>query len=112
MSDLVACLHRGTDLRVPVLWLMGSDVTEQEILERRLAADGYRPDFAYALGVRFLAERDFARAAERFADADKLGLGEIGALGAYAMCRAGMRAQAAAVKGANDLAPQLRCWNH
>jgi hypothetical protein len=33
-----------------------------------------------------------------------------GALAAYSMCRAGLHKRAAAVKGADRLAPGLRCW--
>jgi hypothetical protein len=101
---------RNSELRIPVLWMLGSDVTEQEIVNRRLAADGYRPDYAYALGVRSLADRDYAKATELFGEAAKLG--EIGPLLSYSMCRAGLRSQAAAIKGADELAPELRCWTH
>ncbi len=104
-------LLRNSDLRIPVLWLLGSDVTEQEIVNRRMAADGYRPEYAYALGVRALAARDFAKATEQFGVAAGLGVGDIGPLLAYSMCRAGLTGQAAAVKGADGLAPGLRCWS-
>ena len=106
----VDAILRNSDLRIPVLWLLGSDVKEQEIVNRRLATDGYRPDYAYALGVRSLAERDYARATELFGEAAKLERGNIGALLSYSMCRAGLHSQAAAVKGANELPPELRCW--
>jgi len=109
MAYLDAIL-RNTDLRIPVLWLLGSDVTEQEIVNRRLAAEGYRPDYAYPLGVRALAERDYARAGELFAEAARGGPGPAGALAAYSMCVAGLHKQAAEVKGAHQLAPGLRCW--
>ncbi len=108
----VAAILRHTDLRIPVLWLLGSDVTEQEIVNRRLAAEGYRPDYAYALGVRALAERDYATAGELFAEAAKRGPGPAGALAAYSMCRAGLHQQAAAATGADKLAPELRCWSN
>jgi hypothetical protein len=107
----VDAVLRNSDLRIPVLWLLGSDVTEQEIVNRRLAADGYRPDYAYALGVRSLADRDYAKAAELLGEAARFEPRDIGALVSYAMCRAGLRTQAAAVKGANELAPELRCWD-
>jgi spermidine synthase len=106
----VDAILRRTDLRIPVLWLLGSDVTEQEIVNRRLAAGGYRPEYAYPLGVRALAERDYAKAGELFSEAAERRPGQAGALAAYSMCRAGLRKQAAAVKGADKLAPGLRCW--
>lgn len=108
----VDAILRHTDLRIPVLWLLGSDVTEQEIVNRRLAAEGYRPDYAYPLGVRALAERDYATAGKLFAELAKRGPGPAGALAAYSMCRAGLRRQAAAVTGADKLAPELRCWRN
>jgi len=108
----VDAILRHTDLRIPVLWLLGSDVTEQEIVNRRLAAEGYRPDYAYPLGVRALAERDYATAGELFAEAAERGSGQAGALAAYSMCRAGLHKRAAAVTGADKLAPELRCWSN
>ena len=71
---------RGSDLRIPILWLLGSDVTEQEIVNRRIAKEGYRPDYAYALGVRALSGRDYPKAAELFGEAARLERGDIGAL--------------------------------
>lgn len=108
----VDAILRNSDLRVPVLWLLGSDVTEQEIVNRRLAAGGYRRDYAYPLGVRALAERDFATAGKLFAEAAGPGRGSIGALAAYSMCRAGLPKQASAVTEADELAPKLRCWSN
>jgi spermidine synthase len=108
----VDTLLRHTDLRIPVLWLLDSDVTEQEIVNRRLASDGAarRPEYAYPLGVRALAERDYAQAAALFAEAAERNPRQAGALAAYALCRAGSPRRAAAVKGANFLTPELRCW--
>jgi spermidine synthase len=110
----VDTLLRHTDLRIPVLWLLDSDVTEQEIVNRRLAGDGaehsLRPEYAYPLGVRALVERDYAQAAVLFAEAAQRNPRQAGALAAYALCRAGSPRQAAAVNGANFLMPELRCW--
>jgi spermidine synthase len=110
----VDTLLRHTDLRIPVLWLLDSDVTEQEIVNRRLASDGAEhslpPEYAYPLGVRALAERDYAQAAALFAEAAERNPGKAGALAAYALCRAGSPRRAAAVKGASLLMPELRCW--
>ena len=106
----VDAILRHTDLRIPVLWLLGSDVTEQEIVNRRLGAEGYRPEYAYPLGVRALAERDYATAGELFAEAAEREPDQAGALAAYSMCRAGLHKRAAAVKGADKLASELRCW--
>lgn len=101
---------RHSELRTPVLWLLGSDAREQEIVDLRVAKDGYRPDYAYALGVRALAARDYRKAAERFAEAAALERGNIGPLLAYALCRAGLPEKAQSVDGAYALPPALRCW--
>jgi spermidine synthase len=108
----VDAILKHTDLRIPALWLLGSDVTEQEIVNRRLATGRYRPDYAYPLGVRALAERDYATAGELFTEAAKREPGRAGALAAYSMCRAGLQKQAAAVTGADKLTPALRCWGN
>jgi spermidine synthase len=106
----VDAILRHSDLRIPVLWLLGSDVTEQEIVNRRLAAGGYQAAYAYPLAVRALAERDYATAARLFAEAAELEPRPAGALGAYSLCRAGLRAQAAAVPEAQGLPRELHCW--
>jgi spermidine synthase len=79
---LLDAILRGSDLRIPVLWTLGSNVAEQEIVNRRLAADGFRPAFARALGVRALAERDYATAARMFEQTPEVKLAE------YSKCRA------------------------
>ena len=107
----VDAILRKSDLRIPALWLLGSDAREQEIVSHRLATGGHRPDYAYALGVRSLVERDYAGATEHFVEAAALGRGDIGPLLAYTMCRAGRRGEAKAVKGGDALAPGLRCWS-
>ena len=107
----VDLLLRRTDLRVPVLWLLDTDMTEQAILERRLAdgAKGMRPEFVFALGAKALADRDYARASALLAKAAERNP-RAGAAAAYAMCRAGAPRRAATVKGARNLTPELRCW--
>ena len=107
----VDTLLRNTDLRIPVLWLLDSDMTEQAILERRLAegAKGIRPEYAFALGAGALAERDYARAAVLLTQAAERNP-RAGAAAAYALCRAGAPRRAAAVRGSQQLIPELRCW--
>ncbi len=112
--QLVDMFLRNTDLRIPILWLLGSDIPEQQILSRRIAGDGlhsgYPAEYAYPLAVRALAERDYAQAATLFGQAAGRNPQQAGALAAYAMCRAGRRDRAAAVPGADLLAQGLRCW--
>jgi len=71
-------LLRGTQLQIPVYWLLGSDIVEQRILEGL----PHRRAHAYARGVRALAEREYARAAAFFHEAGNA------ALAGYATCRA------------------------
>jgi hypothetical protein len=79
-------------------------------VNRRLAAGGYQGAYAYPLAVRALAERDYAAAARLFAEAAELEPRPAGALGAYSLCRAGLRARAAAVPEAQELPRELHCW--
>jgi len=104
-------LLRHTDLRIPVLWLLDTDMAEQRILERRLAegAKGMRPEYAFALGAGALAERDYPRAAVLLTQAAERNP-RAGAAAAYALCRSNAPRRAAAVKGAQQLMPALRCW--
>jgi predicted membrane-bound spermidine synthase len=104
----VDTLLRHTDLRIPVLWLLDTDMTEQAIVDRRLA-NGMRPEYAFALGARALAERDFVHASALLTQAAQRDP-RAGAAAAYALCRAGSPRRAAAVRGASQLAPSLRCW--
>ena len=107
----VDALLRNTDLRIPVLWLLDTDMVEQHILEGRLgdAARGMRPEYAFALGAGALAERDYARAAVLLTQAAERNP-RAGAAAAYALCRAGAPRRAAKVRGAQQLMPELRCW--
>ena len=75
---IVDWLLRGTQLQIPVYWLLGSDIVEQRIVEKL----PHRPEHAYARGVRALAEREYARAAVFFQEAGNR------TLAAYATCRA------------------------
>lgn len=115
---LVNDVLNESDLHVPVLWLLDSDVPEQQALARRLHEAGsqvlQRPDYAYASAVGALADRKFAEAAELFTVAAKAAPQRAGAPAAYAWCRAGRPKQAAQVPGAEKLSPKLRCWgkNH
>jgi len=105
---------KKTDLDVPVLWLLGSDVPEQWILDRRLRGSGpderRRPEYAYALGAGALAARDYAEAATFLELAARKDPERAGAPAAYALCRAGLAKRAVEVPGADRLALQLRCW--
>jgi predicted membrane-bound spermidine synthase len=111
---LVDDFLRGSDLRTPVLWLLGSDVPEQQALARRLRVaspeERRRPDYAYASAVGALADRKFSDAARLFAEAAKSAPQQAGPPAAYAWCRAGRPKEAAQVPGAERLAPALRCW--
>jgi len=111
----VDLLLRRTDLRVPVLWLLNTDMAELAIVDRQLAADGgaKRPlsEYAFVLGARALADREYARAAKLLTLAAERNPARAGPAAAYALCRAGASPhRAAAVPGARQLSPELRCW--
>lgn len=82
----IDAILRETDLRVPVLWLLDTDLVELAIVERRLAAGQTRREFPYLLGARALAERDFGAAAKFLAQAAQRDPGKA-SLAAYAACR-------------------------
>jgi len=105
-------LLRHTKLSIPVMWLLDSDMAEQDIVERKLAAGATveGPAFAYALGVRRLLEGDFAQAAALLAETATQDPERAGPVAAYAACRAGQGARAREIKGADLLPPALRCW--
>jgi len=71
-------LLRATQLQIPVYWLLGSDVSEQRILE----ALPHRREHAYTRGVRALGDRDYPKAAAFFQEAGNATLAR------YATCRA------------------------
>jgi predicted membrane-bound spermidine synthase len=110
--ELIDALLRRTQLAIPVLWMLDSDMTEQQIIDRRLAAAGGKQDpaYAYPLGVRWLARGDYVRAAALLAQAAEQDPKLAGAIAAYAACRAGLGIKARAVKGADLLPSGLRCW--
>jgi hypothetical protein len=82
----VDAILRNSDLRIPVLWLLGSDVNEQEIVNRRLQAERLSRRVRLSPRVRALAERDYALAGELFAEAAKREPRPAASLAACAMC--------------------------
>jgi spermidine synthase len=86
-----------TRLHTPVLWLLGSSVQEQRLLDQLLAAQSYRAEFGYALGVRAVLAGDFSIAADFFLDALMVEPRR-GMLPAYyCLCRSGRIAAAQAL---------------
>ena len=109
---LLDAVIRQTRLTAPVLWILGTDLVEQEIIDRARVSIGGEPQpaHAYPLGALRLAQHDYAKAAELLAQAAEQDPQRAGAVAAYAACRAGVAAKARAVKGAELLPPALRCW--
>jgi hypothetical protein len=107
---LLDALLRDTRLGIPVLWTMGTDMREQEILDHRLAEKEMRPEYAYPLGARAMAQRDYRKAADLLAKAAGHDPQRAGAYAAYAACRAGLPAKAAGIRGSDDLPRKMRCW--
>ena len=103
---------RQTKLITPVLWLLDTDMTDLAIAERQVAAAGgkHAAEQAYPLGVGALASGDYSSAAALLAVAAERDPQRAGAIAAYAACRADLRTQARAIRGAADLPPALRCW--
>jgi spermidine synthase len=110
---LLDALMRQTRLTTPVLWILGTDMVEQDIIDRARVVTGGEPlpEHAYPLGALRLAQRDYAKAADLLAQAAEQDPKRAGAVAAYAACRAGAAAKARAVKGAELLPPALRCWS-
>jgi hypothetical protein len=110
--ELLDALLRHTRLSIPVLWILGSDVTEQEIVARQVTAGGaHKPAHSYALGALALSSGDYRGAAALLAEAAEQDPKRVGGLAAYAACRAGLRREARAARGAELLPPALRCWS-
>jgi spermidine synthase len=110
LGEVDRVLRETDELQIPILWLLDSNLTEQQIVARRFTGHGGDPQYAYPLGVGALARRDYARAAAFFVQAAERNPQQAGALAAYALCRAGAPQRARAVKGAQRLTPELRCW--
>ncbi|MEE2678980.1 MAG: spermidine synthase [Myxococcota bacterium] len=110
-----ARLHRAlseTDLRVPALWLTGTDDDYLAAVERRIVAGAPERDYALLLGRRELAARRYGAAARRFESAravhpnDRVGL----RLELYALCLAGRGEVAAERAGRLGIRPAERAW--
>jgi spermidine synthase len=111
--ELIDQLLRRTRLTIPVVWLLDTDMVERDIAERQVAAarGAHQPAHSYVLGAWALAGGQYDQAARFLAVAAEQDPKRAGAVAAYAACRAGQRARAQAVKGADLLPPALRCWN-
>ncbi|RMG13339.1 MAG: spermidine synthase [Planctomycetota bacterium] len=86
------------DTRAVVLWLLGSEVRAQRIVERERPRRPHDPAVNYHLAARALSERRYRDAAERFAAvlAARPGESRVRLLWAYALVRAGARRKARA----------------
>jgi predicted membrane-bound spermidine synthase len=85
-----------TPLRAPPLWLMGSSPDVQRVVEALDETQRSRPEVQFHLGIRQLAERNYAAAAVSLGRAgESPGLQqEALRYRVYAMCMAGKRGQA------------------
>ena len=86
---LAEALMSQVPLYTPALWLLDSDVAEQQRLDALLKTESYRPDFGYALGVRALLARDFNTAAGFFLDAMAIEPRRAVLPAYYSLCRSG-----------------------
>jgi spermidine synthase len=111
--ELLDALLRHTRLTTPVLWVLGSDMIEQRIIDRARIASGGQPEpvHLYPLGALWLSKGDYAQAARLLAEAAEQDPQRAGPVAAYSACRAGQAEKAKSVKGAELLPAALRCWN-
>lgn len=111
--ELLDALLRHTRLTTPVLWILGSDMIEQRIIDQARIASGGQPAPAhfYPLGALWLSKGDYAQAAGLLARAAEQDPQRAGPVAAYAACRAGQAGKAKSVKGAELLPAALRCWS-
>jgi len=61
-----------SSLSTPVLWRLGSDADIQRIVANAEPAEQAQPAMQYQLGIRFVAERNFAAAVEPLSRAEQL----------------------------------------
>ena len=100
-------VHRlltGTGLRTLVLWLLGSDPDVQQVIDAASPEERADPELQFHLGLRRIAERDYAAAAvalER-AEASQQRRTEAFGLRVYALCMAGRIDEAARLARARD----------
>ncbi len=106
---LVHRILNTTTLKTPVFWLMGSDMAEQRLIDE-LLPNGYKPDFAYPLGIRALTENNLPAATSLFTEA--LQMGDSRALGAavYSLCRQGEIDAAKQLALQGNVRLSFICW--
>lgn len=91
-------LLTATPWRTPAMWVLGSDRDHQRVVDETSADHRARPLARFHLGVRALAERDYAAAAEHLrvsAEAAPARRTEVAAF-LFAACMAGQRERAEA----------------
>lgn len=100
-------VHRlltGTGLRTLVLWLLGSDPDVQQVIDAASPDQRADPELQFHLGLRRIAERDYAAAvvALERAEASQQRRTEAFGLRVYALCMAGRIDEAARLARARD----------
>ncbi|MDX1497475.1 MAG: hypothetical protein R3352_07965, partial [Salinisphaeraceae bacterium] len=102
---------QSTALRIPVFWLLDSGIREQNIIDERLQETGYRSEYAWHLGVRALAERQYGLAGQMFTDYLAEAPGRALPLAVYSLCRNGQIDDAKALTQQHpDIRIGLSCW--
>ncbi|MGB1580869.1 MAG: fused MFS/spermidine synthase [Nevskiales bacterium] len=102
---------QNTALRIPVFWLLDSGIREQNIIDQRLEETGYLPHYAWHLGVRALAERQYGLAAQMFIDYLPEAPAQALPLAVYSLCRHGQLGEARTLAADYpNIRPGLSCW--
>jgi len=97
--DAVHRLLTGSILKIPVLWLLGSNGDLQRGVEIATAAELAQPPMQFHLGARLISERSYEAAAAAFRRAEPDASLRERALGLrlYSLCLAGLAEDARAL---------------
>ena len=97
-------LLTGSRLRTLIMWLMGSDADVQQVIDAAPPADRGDPELQFHIGLRRIAERNYAAAVEPLerAEASPRRRTEAFGLRIFALCMAGRIDEAARLARARD----------
>lgn len=77
-TDYFEAFHKiltTTDLKMPVLFALGSDANIQQVVNNALKNGNSNPGFSYHLAARYFAERKYADSEKEFAKCEQLASG-------------------------------------
>ncbi|HUK56538.1 MAG TPA: spermidine synthase [Nitrospiria bacterium] len=99
LNGTIGAVHRlltGSDLKTPVLWLLGSDSDVQRIVARAGPEEVLPPALEFHIGIRLISERQYAAAVEALGRTEQVPEFQELAfrLRIYALCMSGRTRQA------------------